>query len=103
MIVYYPELKELISNLGFADSTSLIRYLRDSGAPYTYMGRTYTSEDRIPVIIKELNVLMKGNCQDDKCFIFVMSVPNSTNIDVLDCYGLSKDEFIKYLTLKVFS
>lgn len=98
-IPYHPELREVIPSLGIDSSTDLIRYLRTSHAPYMYIDRIYTTEQRI-----EENVdMMKNSEADEKSFIFVMSVPENDRVEVMHCFGMSKEELIKYLQLKAFS
>ena len=100
VIPYHPELRELLPSLGFADSTSLFIYLRNSSINFEY-DRICTSEDRIDKNIKELNGLYED--LEGKSFIFIMDTVNIGSIDVICLCGISKEEMIRYLQLKVFS
>lgn len=104
-IPYYPELGKLVTNLGFETSSQVISYFRKSNVVHL-IDRTFTSdssEDRIMEFIREQEKLVKDYNQNDEGFIFVMGVPNSDNIELLHIHFMSKDQFIKYLKLKIFS
>lgn len=101
LIPYYPELREILPNLGFHSSTKVFTYLHQIGVHYVYV-RTLTVEDKITETIKDL-------MKDQECgFVFTMDVdilnPDGKKaVDVIHFYGLSKEDLIKYLQLKVFS
>lgn len=99
-IPYHPELMELLPSLGFNNSTDLIKYLRTCRAPYSIIDRIYTSEERIK---ENIDMMKNSNEVDETSFIFVMSVPETDRVDVMHCFGMSKEELIKYLQLKAFS
>lgn len=97
VIPYYSELRELIPNLGFNNSSKLFNFLQQCGIGFFYYDRIYTSEDRITLSVEELKKMRNEG------FIFVMSVVDFDAVDVIYIDGISKEELIKYLKLKVFS
>jgi hypothetical protein len=92
-IPYHPELRQLIPSLGIDNSTDLIRYLRTSHAPYIIIDRVYTSEQRIE---ENIDMMKNSNEVDEKSFIFVMSVPETDRVEVMHCFGMSKEDNEKF-------
>lgn len=106
VIVYYPELRKVISTLGFDNSTQVFSFLRKCNVDFVYE-RIYTKEHLIDATIKDLRRLTTEIEIFDKGFIFVMDVPNTDAVEVVHClffnFPTTKEILIKFLQLKVFA